>query len=888
MKIIRCHVENFGKLSDTTLNFDRRIQVFREDNGWGKSTLAAFVKAMFYGFAGEGRKNDIDNERRRYRPWQGGVYGGSLVFEANGKNYEIVRRFGTKAKDDSFAIYDATTNMPTGDFTVNVGEELFGIDMESFARSAFIGQLDCKTSATGSIHAKIGNLTDNTDDINNYEAVHKRLADLINSMSPGRATGSIRKISDEINDLKVEAARSEAIDETIEQLKEKIAETTKVRDDLIEHQKEIRSEITKISESKVLKAKKDNYERLCDEYHSLKAVYDSKAAVFKGYVPDSEEVAAQIENARQHNTYVGVVDNARLSDNEVTELRELRHFFGDTVPTKEAVADIKSYAAYYDNLQTEKAKEQFTESDKARVMQLNEKFKNGAPSAETVADMRNRWSESREKKKNLLIRRGVMEKFKMLIEREKKEYEDEVVRIQKKFRIMLVIGIALAAIGAILTTMNIAGIAVVAAGIIAVGAAVFMNKKDRQRLGKGVDTSSQEKQLSDVQKEVKEDEEFIREMDKRMAEFCNRYGYELNSKILDELYLLQNEIPEYENLLAKKASYEAKNYEEKIGSSYAYLNEQLGKYFTEEQMQQLGFYNCTLDLDSKIDRKAPLDKKYNEYIALRKKVADYEDKIVSFLSKCDIVPQEDLEGQIRDIAENLKELERLKVQLDGAKLRKDTFEKDVDVSQFTPELDEYAAKDPEDLKEELDNSIAEINRAGENVIAYRKQVDTAVDKKEGCMQLEADLADKLEQRDKLLHKYHVIENTSELLEKAKENFTAQFMAPIVESFSKYYHKLTGIDADKFRVDADINVTAKEYGEFKSTEQLSAGYQDLIGLCMRMALVDAMYQEEKPFVILDDPFVNLDDDKVKGGLEFLQELSRNYQVIYFTCHESRIF
>lgn len=68
--------------------------------------------------------------------------------------------------------------------------------------------------------------------------------------------------------------------------------------------------------------------------------------------------------------------------------------------------------------------------------------------------------------------------------------------------------------------------------------------------------------------------------------------------------------------------------------------------------------------------------------------------------------------------------------------------------------------------------------------------------------------------------------------------------------------------------------------------MSAGYKDLIGICMRFALVDAMYPLEKPFLILDDPFVNLDDEKLARGRRLLAVLSQDYQVIYFTCHGSR--
>ena len=62
--------------------------------------------------------------------------------------------------------------------------------------------------------------------------------------------------------------------------------------------------------------------------------------------------------------------------------------------------------------------------------------------------------------------------------------------------------------------------------------------------------------------------------------------------------------------------------------------------------------------------------------------------------------------------------------------------------------------------------------------------------------------------------------------------------------------------------------------------MSAGYKDLIGICMRFALVDAMYPGEKPFLILDDPFVNLDDEKLARGRRLLAVLSQDYQVILF--------
>ena len=46
MKLLECHVDNFGKLSNYDYRFSEGLTVIQEPNGFGKSTLAAFIKAI--------------------------------------------------------------------------------------------------------------------------------------------------------------------------------------------------------------------------------------------------------------------------------------------------------------------------------------------------------------------------------------------------------------------------------------------------------------------------------------------------------------------------------------------------------------------------------------------------------------------------------------------------------------------------------------------------------------------------------------------------------------------------------------------------------------------------------------------------------------------------
>lgn len=71
MKILSCHIENFGKIHDYSRDFCDGTNVICEENGWGKSTFVAFIRAMFYGLEGDRKRSIEENERKRYKPWQG-------------------------------------------------------------------------------------------------------------------------------------------------------------------------------------------------------------------------------------------------------------------------------------------------------------------------------------------------------------------------------------------------------------------------------------------------------------------------------------------------------------------------------------------------------------------------------------------------------------------------------------------------------------------------------------------------------------------------------------------------------------------------------------------------------------------------------------------------
>jgi uncharacterized protein YhaN len=223
MRLLSVYVAGFGKLRDADFDFNKEITALCEKNGFGKSTLAAFIRVMLFGFEGEKSRSELEKERARFAPWGGGLYGGNITIEARGRAYRIERTFGAKASGDTFALFDADTNLPSTDFSENIGEELFGINSESFRKTVFITQNEVMTGVTGSINAKIGAGSGNFEDMAAYDGAMSALTGALVKGGDARKTGRLARLQDEITSLNTKLLDFTGLPARILQLKEAIA-----------------------------------------------------------------------------------------------------------------------------------------------------------------------------------------------------------------------------------------------------------------------------------------------------------------------------------------------------------------------------------------------------------------------------------------------------------------------------------------------------------------------------------------------------------------------------------------------------------------------------------------------------------------------------------------
>ena len=82
-------------------------------------------------------------------------------------------------------------------------------------------------------------------------------------------------------------------------------------------------------------------------------------------------------------------------------------------------------------------------------------------------------------------------------------------------------------------------------------------------------------------------------------------------------------------------------------------------------------------------------------------------------------------------------------------------------------------------------------------------------------------------------------------------------------------------------DLSLKVYAPERGDWVDVSELSQGTLDTVYLAARIGLVRLVTGDRRPPLVLDDPFVTLDDERAKRALELLRDVSADFQVIYLT-------
>ncbi len=319
MIIEKIVIKSFGLIKDLTLEFSESTNVIEGQNEAGKSTIAAFIKYMLYGFE-EGDTKTAVSERKKRINWETGYAQGSMYIKVKDKKYLITRSTvptdnseRTSYKEEA-SIVDLETGSPAFG-KLSAGEVFFGVDRALFENTAFIGQIGDPSINEGSVAESIENiLFSGSETINNQRAV-ARIADKMQSLlREGGGGGAIVDLAAREEDLqtKFESANSDN-----KKILEKEAELHKIRTRRLAAEEKLTSlyELDSCYSNVMLI-------QTFDQLHKLEEEYEQKTEAYNKYINEntkgrflpSEEYLVDLATARKgvNDAYTSLSDAQNL------------------------------------------------------------------------------------------------------------------------------------------------------------------------------------------------------------------------------------------------------------------------------------------------------------------------------------------------------------------------------------------------------------------------------------------------------------------------------------------------------------------------------------------------------------------------------------------------
>lgn len=259
-------------------------------------------------------------------------------------------------------------------------------------------------------------------------------------------------------------------------------------------------------------------------------------------------------------------------------------------------------------------------------------------------------------------------------------------------------------------------------------------------------------------------------------------------------------------------------------------------------------------------------------------IQDFITKLEGYkpLSKRKTEKEAELSGMIgaeaiEDIRQSSKELALMKKQineelevLESFALDPEGYQRLLDeVDQLSKERSEF-----ENEKRELEITTSGAKATDEDIATIREKL--------ACWKQKLEL---FEERRK------VTEKCLQFLEKARRKTLRSATNVLEEEIEKYISMITSTRYGKVKVDSEtlnVSVYSPEKRDYVDVQNLSRATIDQIYLAARLGLVKLISGNKKPPLLLDDPFVTFDDKRLEATMELLIEISKEYQILLFTC------
>ena len=292
MRIEQITIRSFGLLRNYQETFSSGVNIVEGANETGKSTIAAFIRYMLYGFTDE---IGILSERERRINWITGTADGSMTLTCKGVQYRIDRKTErVKTGDrlnyvDTCELYEVETNALVT-FKTTPGEYLLGVGSALFESTAFLGQLSDVGDKADVMRESIENLLFSGDEkVNTGRAIETLVQDQTEDRLTevrSRANALRSRLATAVRQQKTLLAKRVELDETIGKREEARRNYENLQELKVCHSNfQIYSSFVQLHE---METQAQDLAREAEEYHSANS--------YASFFPDesyAQEIAAR-------------------------------------------------------------------------------------------------------------------------------------------------------------------------------------------------------------------------------------------------------------------------------------------------------------------------------------------------------------------------------------------------------------------------------------------------------------------------------------------------------------------------------------------------------------------------------------------------------------------
>jgi len=148
-----------------------------------------------------------------------------------------------------------------------------------------------------------------------------------------------------------------------------------------------------------------------------------------------------------------------------------------------------------------------------------------------------------------------------------------------------------------------------------------------------------------------------------------------------------------------------------------------------------------------------------------------------------------------------------------------------------------------------------------------------------------------EQLDELNEKFEIVSRKGKAIQRVKqvadelsEHVDQQAFLGLKNDIESFISNMTDNRYKEIKIDESLPTGfVREDGNIVETDLLSTGTLDVLGLALRLSMANYFLKEQEAFLVMDDPFVDMDPGRQSKAANLLKEYSKTKQLIIFTCH-----